>query len=395
MSTAADLKTSAFVYPWDIVGDPAAAGRIAALGVRQVTLAAAYHSTRALTPRHPRHRVVTAGFAAVLYPPDDRWEGRALRPRPAGDWAPGDTFGEAAGALADAGLEVHTWVVLAHNSRMGAEHPETSVVNAYGDRYPWAPCIAQPGTRAYLTDLAAEAAVRPGARGTELESLGWYGLTHLHAHDKIAGVPLGDAGQYLMSLCFCPSCRQGYGQHGLDAEELASAVRTALEPVWRGGAPSDGGWPAVEKLLGAAPATATRAWRDTTARTLQEAAVSAVRAAAPEGFQVLLHADPVSYHCGANAGVDPAHILSVADGVVVPCTGGPGLLTPFAEQDVTDAVLAANFTVVSGMGGSPATLAQDADRAIARGATELRLYHAGLASDADLAAVREALGRAG
>ena len=136
MSTAADLKTSAFVYPWDIVGDPAAAGRIAALGVRQVTLAAAYHSTRALTPRHPRHRVVTAGFAAVLYPPDDRWEGRALRPRPAGDWAPGDTFGEAAGALADAGLEVHTWVVLAHNSRMGAEHPETSVVNAYGDRYP-------------------------------------------------------------------------------------------------------------------------------------------------------------------------------------------------------------------------------------------------------------------
>lgn len=395
MSTAADLKTSAFVYPWDIVGDPAAAGRIAALGVRQVTLAAAYHSTRALTPRHPRHRVVTAGFAAVLYPPDDRWEGRALRPRPAGDWAPGDTFGEAAGALADAGLEVHTWVVLAHNSRMGAEHPETSVVNAYGDRYPWAPCIAQPGTRAYLTDLAAEAAVRPGARGTELESLGWYGLTHLHAHDKIAGVPLGDAGQYLMSLCFCPSCRQGYGQHGLDAEELALAVRTALEPVWRGGAPSDGGWPAVEKLLGAEPATATRAWRDTTARTLQEAAVSAVRAAAPEGFQVLLHADPVSYHCGANAGVDPAHILSVADGIVVPCTGGPGLLTPFAEQDVTDAVLAANFTVVSGMGGSPATLAQDADRAIARGATELRLYHAGLASDADLAAVREALGRAG
>lgn len=83
---------------------------------------------------------------------------------------PGDAFGEAAGALADAGLEVHTWVVLAHNSRLGAEHPDTSVVNAYGDRYPWAPCIAQPATRAYLVDLAAEAAVRPGQAGTELES---------------------------------------------------------------------------------------------------------------------------------------------------------------------------------------------------------------------------------
>jgi hypothetical protein len=94
------VKASTFVYPWDVNGDPEAAGRIAALGVRQATLAAAYHSTRALTPRHPRHRIVTAEHAAVLYPTDDRWQGRELRPYAAGDWAPGDAFGEAAGALA-------------------------------------------------------------------------------------------------------------------------------------------------------------------------------------------------------------------------------------------------------------------------------------------------------
>ncbi|MDT7841312.1 hypothetical protein [Streptomyces justiciae] len=384
------MKASTFGYPWDVNGDPQAAATIAATGVQQVTLASAYHSTRALTPRHPRHRIVTAEHAAVLYPTDDRWQGRELRPYAAGDWAPGDAFGEAAAALTDAGLEVHTWVVLAHNSRLGAEHPDTSVVNAYGDRYPWAPCIAQPATRAYLVDLAAEAAVRPGAHGTELESLGWYGLQHLHAHDKTGGIGLGDAGLYLMALCFCPTCREGYGAQGVDADELAGVVRAALEPVWRG-APSDGGWDGVEKLLGASMAGATRAWRDDTARTLQEAAVTAVRGAAPEGFQVLLHADPVSYHVGANPGVDPAHILSVADGVVVPCAGGPGLLTPFAEVGAEGSVVAANFTVVSGMGGSPGTLASDAARARALGATELRLYHAGLASDADLEAVRSAL----
>ncbi|MFF4051102.1 hypothetical protein ACFYZ5_31110 [Streptomyces chartreusis] len=384
------MKASAFVYPWDVNGDPEAPGRIAALGVRQVTLASAYHSTRALTPRHPRHRIVTAEHAAVLYPTDGRWEGRTLRPYPAGDWAPGDAFGEAAAALTEAGLEVHTWVVLAHNSRMGADHPDTSVVNAYGDRYPWAPCIAQPATRAYLVDLAAEAAVRPGARGTELESLGWYGLQHLHAHDKTAGVTLGDAGHYLMALCFCPVCREGYGAQGLDAGELAASVRDALEPLWQG-APDDGGWAGVEKLLGVRTAAATRAWRDGTARTLQEAAVRAVRDAAPDGFQVLLHADPVTHHVGANAGVDPAHILSVADGVVVPCAGGPALLTPFAERGRPDAVLAANLGVVSGMGGSPRTLAEDAARTRELGATQIRLYHAGLASDGDLDAVREGL----
>ncbi|NUP17853.1 MAG: hypothetical protein HOZ81_17525 [Streptomyces sp.] len=384
------MKASAFVYPWDVNGDPEAPGRIAALGVRQVTLAAAYHSTRALTPRHPRHRIVTAEHAAVLYPPDDRWKGRELRPYPAGDWAPGDAYGEAATALADAGLEVHTWVVLAHNSRLGAEHPDTSVVNAYGDRYPWAPCIAQPATRAYLVDLAAEAAVRPGAHGTELESLGWYGLQHLHAHDKTAGVPLGDAGYYLMALCFCPACKEGYGAQGVDPDELAAAVRTALEPLWQG-AVADEGWAGVEKLLGSQTAAATRAWRDETARTLQETAIAAVRRAAPDGFQVLLHADPMTYRVGANPGVDPAHILSVADGVVVPCAGGPGLLAPFAEQGREDAVVAANLGVVSGMGGSPGTLASDAARARELGATEIRLYHAGLASDGDLAAVREGL----
>ncbi|MER7953229.1 hypothetical protein [Streptomyces sp. NPDC096030] len=372
------MRTGTFVYPWDVVGDPAAPGRLTDLGVTSVTLASAYHSTRALTPRHPGHRVVTAEHAAVLYPPDRaRWSGRGLRPYEAGAWAPGDAYGEAARALADTGLEVHSWVVLAHNSRLGADHPATSVVNAYGDRYPWAPCIAQPGVRAYLVDLAVEAAVRPGAAGTELESCGWYGLAHLHAHDKTAGVALGDREQYLMSLCFCPSCRQGYGEEDVDPDALAAAVRGALEPVWAGG-PARG--------LGVFEDTVL-ARRARTARTLQEAAVAAVRAAAEPGFRVLLHADPLPYRCGANAGTDPDHVLGVADGVVTPAAS----VGPFARAAGPDTVLAANIGVVTGMGGSPATLAEDAQRAVAEGATELRLYHAGLASDADLALVAKAL----
>ncbi|WP_405580098.1 hypothetical protein [Streptomyces sp. NBC_01190] len=406
------MKTAVFLYPWDVVGDPEAADRVAGLGVQQVTLAAAYHSTRALTPRHPRHRVVTAEHAAVLYPPDEqRWRGRELRPYPAGHWAATrDDHGAAADALRAAGLDVHTWVVLAHNSRLGTENPRTSVVNAYGDRYPWAPCVAQPEVRRYLIDLAAEAAVRPGAAGTELESLGWYGLAHLHAHDKIAGVPLGDAAQYLMSLCFCPHCRDGYARSGADPDELAAAVREALVPVWRGADPGEhsgerpgrngggqagAGVPGIVRLLGEEFTARSLDWRLRTARSLQEEAVAAVRAAAPAGFQVLMHADPAPYRCGANAGVEPAHILRHTDGLVLPCAGGPAvreaMLGPTAPHRRPGSVLAANFTVVAGMGGSPATLAADAAHAAALGATELRLYHAGLASDADLAAVREGL----
>ncbi|WP_435975291.1 hypothetical protein [Streptomyces sp. Qhu_M48] len=377
------MRAGTFVYPWDVDGDPAAPGLLADLGLAQVTLASAYHSTRALTPRHPAHRIVTAEHAAVLYPPDPgRWADRPLRPHPAGEWAPGDSFGRAAEALAATGLEVHSWVVLAHNSRLGAEHPETSVVNAYGDRYPWAPCVGRPDVRALLVGLAAEAAVRPGAAGTELESCGWYGLAHLHAHDKTGGVALGEREQYLMSLCFCPSCREGYGNEGADPGELAAAVRAALAPVWAGSGPAGG--------LGALEAP-TAAWRAGTARTFQEAAVAAVRAAAPAGFRVLLHADPDPYRCGADAGTDPVHVLGLADGVVA----RPPRIAGFAAHARPGTVLAANLSVVTGMGGAPGRLAHDAGLAREAGAGELRLYHAGLASDEDLAAVRSALRRLG
>ncbi|WP_049565602.1 hypothetical protein [Streptomyces sp. SBT349] len=397
------MRAGTFLYPWDLVGDPAAADRVAALGVRQATLASAYHSTRALTPRHPAHRIVTARHAAVYYPPDRaRWEGRALRPFPQ-DWVAGeDPYGEAATALAAAGIEVHSWVILAHSSRLGDEHPESAVTNAYGDRYPWAPCVARPEVRSYALALAAEAAVRPGAAGTELESCGWYGLDHLHAHDKIGGAPLGGVGAYLASLCFCEVCRAGYAAHGADPDELRAMVERALRPFWEGRPPSavagrEAEWRAIAALLGEERAASVAAWRDAVADAFQREAVAAVRAAAPPGFRVLLHADPAPHRCGANVGVRPAGVLAHADGVVVPCAGGAearaAALGPFTAQAAgTGApVIAANFPVVSGMGGSPGTLAADAAHAASLGATELRLYHAGLATDADLATVTAAL----
>jgi hypothetical protein len=420
------MRASAFVYPWDIVGDPEAPARLAALGVQQVTLASAYHSTRALTPRHPRHRVVTARHSAVLYPPEaHRWTDGAPRPYTQ-DWLPsedpGGPYAEAARALTGAGLDVHSWVVLAHNSRLGEDFPHTSVRNAYGDRYPWAPCVARPEVRTYAVTLAAEAAVRhgTGTRGTELESCGWYGFAHLHAHDKVGGVPLDAVGAALMSLCFCDVCEEGYAGLGADPGRLRRSVVAALEPLWRGEglgaeagpgsgpAPGAGGRAgeraALCALLGADHATLFETWRGAVARRLQREAVAAVREEAARGavgapdFRVLLHADPALHRTGANAGTDPADVLAHADGVVVPCPGGAqgaderaDALGPFAARAGGTTALAANFTVVSGMGGSPSTLVADATHARTLGATELRLYHAGLASAPDLKATAEAL----
>ncbi|WP_328402065.1 hypothetical protein [Streptomyces sp. NBC_00390] len=87
--------------------------------------------------------------------------------------------------------------------------------------------------------------------------------------------------------CFCPACRDGYGKAGADPGELAASVRRALDPVWQGAVPPD---TSIDRLIGPGLATATLDFRAHTARTLQESAIAAVRTAAPEAFQVLLHA---------------------------------------------------------------------------------------------------------
>jgi hypothetical protein len=82
------VRAWANLYPWDVAGDPAAADRIAGLGLTGVTLAAAYHAVRAVTPFHPRHRIVTRD-AAVYYRADPaNWRAARRRParlRPGGD----------------------------------------------------------------------------------------------------------------------------------------------------------------------------------------------------------------------------------------------------------------------------------------------------------------------
>jgi hypothetical protein len=384
---------AAFAYPWDILGDPDAPGRLRSLGADTAVLAAAYHSTTAITPRHPRHRVVRAPHSAVYYLPDaGRWGDAPLRPV-AQRWCDtADAYGHAATQLRDAGLDVHAWVVLAHNSRLAQAHPEHAVRNAYGDHYTWALCIAQPEVRRYGATLAAEAAGQPGTGGVELESCGWYGMAHLHAHDKTGGIPFREAGQYLLSLCFCPACHDGYASRGADPGRLRVAVRDALGPVWRGesrgshdgdarGDRDGDDWAAVQALLGAELANATLRHRLAAAWQFQHEVIAAVRAQAGQRCRIVLHADPVPYRTGANPGVVAGDVLTRANGLVVPAASAHrvGPVQP-------GAVLAANHQIVSAMGGNPDFTPPDE-------ATEIRLYHPGLASARDLRSTAAAVAR--
>jgi hypothetical protein len=375
------------LYPWDVVGDPDCAARVKELGADRVTLAAAYHTVRALTPQHPEHKVVTAAHSAVYYRPERRhWLRKRLQPVEA-FWSP-RSFPQAAGELGRVGLKVYAWVVLAHNQRLGTLHPEDSVINAYGDHYPWALCISSEEVRDYCAALAAEIAGQDGIDGIELESCGWYGFDHLHAHDKTGGVACDATSKLLLSLCFCAACQLGYKDAGIDGEAMRAAVVDALDAVIAGAGVSAA---LADPELSAAVAT----MRTRAAERFRDEVIGAVRAARPD-LTVLVHAQPDPLALSANPGATPASLFGQrgADGAVVPCNvrseAAIRMVRAYADQAGPRRAVAATVSAVAGMGADRTDLPAWCADLLKAGASELRFYHAGLASRADLAAVREA-----
>jgi hypothetical protein len=121
----------------------------------------------------------------------------------------------------------------------------------------------------------------------------------------------------------------------------------------------------------------------------QREVIAAARSAAP-GKPVYLHVHPDPRATGANPGCEPA-ALAGASGIVLSCwdpVTAPALVTRAAATAPPETAIAASLLAVAGLGGGPATLPAQAAAVRAAGATELRLYHAGLASVSDLAAIR-------
>ncbi len=316
------MVISAHAYPWDVLGDKAFVERVQASEVDSVTLAASYHTTRAATPNHPSRRVVDVPYAALYRPVRDLSWGR-LAPLSFGE---GDSFGEACGVLADAGIKVNAWIVLAHNTRLGLLNPDVTVVNCYGERYPYALCPSWAEVRDHCTLLAAEAARDVPIASVSLESCGQMGVTHLGCHDKTYFTPYEAR---LLSICCCAAC-------GVSA----SLVRSLLE---------SGDPPSADLLEPRVKATDS----------LRRQVLSAL----PSGVAVTLHASADPWATGPSPGLTPT-ARSDVDEILLPCWAADASILPGAHAYVS--IL-------------PPFSADHVARLIAEGAGGLALYHLGLA----------------
>lgn len=227
------FDSALFAYPWDVLDDPNAPEEIASLGINTVSLAAVYHTTRALSPHNPRRKIVHAEHAAAYFLPDAaRYQGMRLAPMQA-TWVQQDSFGTACRALQRVGLRVNAWAVICHNSYLGQANPDLVIQNAFGDPYTYALCPAQPRVRAYAAALVGDLVTHYALNGLELEACGYMGVEHLSHHEKV-GVHLDLFHKFLLSLCFCPACCDCIKQRGLNCEIVRAHVVKAIEKFFDG-----------------------------------------------------------------------------------------------------------------------------------------------------------------
>ncbi|MEV4416727.1 hypothetical protein [Catellatospora sp. NPDC049609] len=354
------MVISVHAFPWDVLGDgPGFVERFARTGADAVTLAVSYHSTRAATPLHPSRRLVDARHAALYRPVREQaWAGRRLVPQ-GPDWTSADAAGEAAEILRAAGIGVNAWIVLAHNTRLGLAHPDLSVRNCFGERYPYALCPAQPEVREHCATLAAEALRDLPVSGVSLESAGQMGVAHIGCHEKTDGA-FPPPVQRALSVCCCAACAASWTAAGLDPEQVVAALREAVRTAaWL---PDD-----LASTLLAARRSATAA--------LLSAVLNAVREQAPDA-PVTLHGHPDPWAAGPSPGLDPA-LLPQVDNVLVPCwptdPATAGLVSALADRTTVDAYV----TVLPP--AHPDDLSAHVARLREAGATRLSLYHLGLA----------------
>lgn len=378
------MRHGAFAYTWDLVGDPAAAARFADLGVDTVTLQAAYHSVRATTAWHPAHRVVHAEHAAAYFRiRPERWRGARLRPV-APTWAVDDEdrFGTATSALTAVGLRSEAWVVLTHSSLLGRSAPDLTVRNAFGERFGYALCPAQPDVREYALTLVREIVELYDIPALVLEACGWLGFEHLSQHEKTSGADLSPCARDLLSICLCQACSRSLAEWGVDASQLSTDIRATVDRELQDGVPA--GLNLVE-ALGEERAQALYDHRTAVITGLLTEAT-----ALADGREVLLMATDDEQVTGPDVGVDLAGFETAPAAFVLKSwddeEAAIGRVKAAAAR--TAVPLVAN---VNALGERPDELTALAARLVAAGASELRYYHAGLASPARLAAIRAAV----
>ena len=358
-----------FLYPeeLDAVEPEALAEQVLGLGCDAVSVALAYHRARRVMPR--QRRVSLSPGGAVSFAPDRARYGRLAPVRTASPEScrSVEAFREACRA---AGLRFRAWLVALHSEPLAAAHPEFAARTVDGSPTGFSLCPSSDEAVEYVAGIVGDVCAQLQPESVDLEAAlypAWdpaYTLT-------LSLEPLSERARLYAAQCLCPACRR---LPGLDVTE--EEVRRAAGPPFGPPAEDDaklddslahGRAAGVERLLAAAAAAAHR-----------EGAALCPTVSGPAASARLRGLSPVS--------------AAVADRMLL----GLGSLAGRALEERLDELrpLAGDRVVTTSLNWGPEReprlLAEDAERAAARGAAGLALYNLSLVPDAGLAAFRTA-----
>ncbi|AWS41003.1 hypothetical protein [Streptosporangium sp. 'caverna'] len=233
------MDSSLYVYVEDVRGEglEAVLDRVIGYGVAGVTVAAAYHRARDVTP-HGRPRVTIRRDGAHFAPPEDLFGGLRLVP-PVQDGAEEEPLAALRLATAERGLALHGWTVFLQNTTLGLAHPDVTVRNCFGDRgSPTDLCPSHPDVRLYAVALG-RAVARLGVDSVVAEGL-HFGTFGPGYHNERSFVPLGPMDLFLLGLCFCDFCMRRAADLGVKAEVAREECSRIVGGVLDGDPPAQG-----------------------------------------------------------------------------------------------------------------------------------------------------------
>ncbi len=302
------LYTTMWTYPWDLQDegyDVVLRNLKEHVGLNAINLASAYHTFDMLRPHRHSNNTLQVSQAAIYFQPQrDLYSDTCIKPAVSPLMGRENWWGHAAEEANRVGLDLNSWTVFLHNSHLAQTYPHCAIVRCNGDVSISALCPANPDVRAYTIALSLDLVKNYGIKLLECESLDYAGWGHLHFHAK-HGVPLGDGGRYLLSLCFCNACQKQAVDRGIDFVRLRDSVSQKIRGLFATGQPIDA---SPEQLVNELPElTALHIMR-------QQVVTSLVREI-QDAIQI-----PLSYILMGDAkisGANPKNIIEIANSVEI------------------------------------------------------------------------------
>jgi hypothetical protein len=222
---------SIYSYSWDLAenGVVSTVTEFKGIGIDTITLACSYHAGKFLRPKAKTWKIYFPEDGTVYFQTNPARYG-GIKPVANSVYGTGDVLRE---LTQTPGLEVHAWLVLLHNSKIVSENLESTVQNAFGDRYIYGLCPSAPEARAYAVGLAQDVSESYEIAGISMESIGFPPYKHGY-HHEMSSVKLNKWLSSYLGLCFCTFCVRGTEKIGIDAERLKSAVAELINDYLAG-----------------------------------------------------------------------------------------------------------------------------------------------------------------